>query len=192
MITTKNSQEGGERVKTVKVAETITSYERYLQALYQRQECGEWTENIRREMQQAFFDALKSKKPLNEEMSLELLQAFRETLGGVKAELFTPHKNRGHRESTFAKDYKEDAVVYLIAVEKELIDDPKPIKTVAKAFQIHERTVKVWREKYDESAGEQLSSIQRAGMISPKTIIILLNSAGCQYRKLVPKRAKPY
>jgi len=165
-----------------------SGHSRYIQTVLLRLHQGFSDENIEHELRLAFYEVLDSKKPLPEDMALELKMAFKTVLGDTTDPLFTPRKKPGGREHPWSKDYIGDAISYLNAVSNGIIIDKTPIKTVAEAFDVDQSTVRKWNKKY--TSNKLLSYDKHKDLLKP-----LLIASGLQYRNLIEKRTrahKPY
>lgn len=122
------------------------AYRRYLDARDLSRPVGaEWTPAELREMQLAMLDALRSGEPLPDEMRLHLAFAFEYLCDGITFDLLTPIKRPGGREPPIAKRTQDGAIRYLRWCEDGRIADAAAVRTVAAAYGVRDRTVRLWR-----------------------------------------------
>jgi hypothetical protein len=141
---------------------------RYLDAKESRLMSGEFSKAIRKEMQEAFLEALQSRDPLDEEMRIELMFAFEALAAGYAPELLTPVTRRGapSNKTPIDKCLQQDAMRYInwatagfrlkfidkddvVSMIEGKIDDLKPFRTVAEAYDLVERTIRNWHKNHD-------------------------------------------
>jgi hypothetical protein len=144
-----------------------------------------YTDKAVAEMQRAIRDALRSDDPLPAEMQHDLAFAFEFLCEGVAADLLTPVKRPGGRESPIAKKTQEEAIRYLRWAEDGRIADPNPVATVALSFQVDKRTVRNWRSNWENRAAPPVLD-----ELGAEQVIRIMKAAGSQYRRFISKRAK--
>ena len=96
---------------------------------------------------------LLSEKPKGEQFDTEMMlwiqKALRDVLAGHKSPFLEPTTAEGIGslgESYLKKKLIEDAVFYRHCVEKGLIKDPEPVKTIALSYGVSTSAVQKWGE----------------------------------------------
>lgn len=129
-------------------AEMEVAYQRYVDARLMPTPSREYSGAAVREMQRAMLDALRAPGALPEEMRLHLAIGFEHLCAGIDFDLLMPVKQPGGREPPIAKVCQRSAIRYLRWCEDGRIRDVSPVRTVAKAYDVGERTVRLWKAKW--------------------------------------------
>lgn len=125
-------------------SDTLSPHTRYLDAACDAGNVGSYTKENILLMQQAMRDALHSRDPLPDEMRSHLALAFEFLCNGFEYDLLTPAVSRGGRENPVAMQAQEAAIRYLRWVGDGRITDQFPVRSVASAYKVTERTVRNW------------------------------------------------
>lgn len=158
------------------------AYTRYLDAKCLPTPDGKYTPDALYEMQQAMLDALRSDDPLSGEMQSDLAFAFEYLCAGFTFDLLKPVKRSGGSKPPIAKYLQAAAIRYLRWVEDGHISDPRPIATIAEAYQVAERTVREWRKAWRERPTPSLDDAFGAEQVTG-----FMKGAGKQYPRFIPK-----
>lgn len=161
---------------------TRTPYNRYLDAKMLPTPEGHYSPPAMREMQAAMLDALRTDKPLPPEMRRDLSFAFEYLCEGIAYDLLTPVKRSGGREAPIAKHTQEAAIRYLRWCAYRQIPNTEAVRTVAAAYDVEERTVRGWINKWQDKS------------VSPffedwgdTAILNSIKATGKAYRRFIPK-----
>ena len=157
------------------------TYTRYLDAKCLPTPDGKYTPDALNEMQQAILDVLRSDDPLPDEMRRDLAFAFEYLCAGITYDLLTPIKRPGGRKPPIGKHMQEAAIRYLRWVEDGRISDPRPIATVAQAYQVEERTVRNWRDAWRERPTPSLDDA-----FGHEQVTEFMKVTGKKYRRFIP------
>lgn len=106
---------------------------------------SDWPPEFRSEMQTAYAEALEEGK-LTSDMSQYLAWAFRELRSGKVPELFMrASDDPGSYGDTYSVGMLKDwAVGYVRAAEVQTVIDLDPVETIARAYDVHPKTVEKW------------------------------------------------
>lgn len=157
-------------------------YSRYLDAKGLPTPNGKYSPDALLEMQQAMLDALCSDDQLPAEMQRDLAFSFEYLCAGFTFDLLKPINRSGGSKPPIAKYLQAAAIRYLRWVEDGHISDPRPIATIAEAYQVAERTVRGWRKAWRDRPTPSLDDAFGAEHVTG-----FMKGAGKQYPRFIPK-----